>query len=254
MSDIETLIDKYCAWLKDKTAYKRINKWVEITTPYLDRNNDYIQIYLQKTDDGFFLTDNGATISGLYDEGCTLDSPKRQRLLKMTVNGYGVVEEDGKLQVKTTIDNFALKKHSLLQAILSINDMFYLAAPHVISLFFEDVRNWLDLSDIRYSEQISFIGHSGYARKFDFLIPKSSQASERIIKTINNPVRNSADSIIMDWIDTRDTRPAASKAYAFINDNEREVPSGIIEALDKYEIISKLETIKAQLLSIKNAI
>jgi hypothetical protein len=230
------LLDKYYAWLKDKTACKQINEWVEITTPYLDRNNDYIQIYLKKMNDGFFLTDDGSTISGLLEEGCTLESPKRQKLLKMTLNGYGVTEENGQLQVKATTDNFALKKHSLLQAILSVNDMFYLATPHVLSLFFEDVRTWLDLSDIRYSEQVSFIGQSTFARKFDFLIPKSPKAPERIIKAINNPIRNSADSIIMDWIDTKDTRPAASKAYAFINDKERDVSSGIIEALNSYEI------------------
>lgn len=236
MSDVSNLLDTYHAWLKDKTAWKHVNTWIEITTPYLDRHNDYIQIYLKKTDDGFFLTDSGYTISGLLEEGCTLDSPKRQKLLKITLNGYGVTEEDGNLQVKATADNFALKKHSLLQAILSINDMFYLAAPHVISLFFEDVRNWLDLSGIRYSEQISFTGHSSFARKFDFVIPKSPEAPERIIKSINNPAKSHADSMIMDWIDTKDTRPVTSKAYAFINDNERDVSSSIIDALTSYEI------------------
>ncbi|MDA0344959.1 MAG: DUF1829 domain-containing protein [Proteobacteria bacterium] len=236
MTDITPLIDKYYSWLKDKTAWKTIDKWVEITAPYLDRNNDYIQIYLKKTDDGFLLTDDGATLLGLRQEGCSLDSPKRQKLLTLTLNGYGVSIENDKLQVKATPDNFALRKHSLVQAVLAVNDMFYLAEPHVASLFFEDVRNWLDLSDIRYSEQISFIGRSGYARKFDFLISKSSKAPERIIKTINNPIRNSADSIIVDWVDTKDVRPENSKAYAFVNDNERNVSSNVLDALNSYEI------------------
>lgn len=236
MTDMNLLIDKYYAWLKDKTAWKNVNSWVEITAPYLDRNNDYIQIYLKKTEDGYHLTDDGSTLNGLLQEGCALDSPKRQKLLKMTLNGYGVTEESGKLEVRATPDNFALRKHSLLQAILAVNDMFYLAEPHVASLFFEDVRNWLDASDVRYSEQISFIGRSGYARKFDFLITKSSKAPERILKTINNPVRNSADSIIIDWVDTKEVRPENSKAYAVINDNERAVSSNVLDALNSYEI------------------
>lgn len=127
--DISNLLDTYYVWLKDQTAWRQINTWVEITTPYLDRNNDYIQIYLKKTNDGFFLTDSGYTIAGLLEEGCALDSPKRQKLLKTTLNRYDVTEEDGNLQVKGTTDNFALKKHFLIQAILSINDMFYLTAP-----------------------------------------------------------------------------------------------------------------------------
>ncbi|MDR2646140.1 MAG: DUF1828 domain-containing protein, partial [Holosporaceae bacterium] len=160
-------------------------------------------MYLKKTEDDYYLlTDDGATILGLKQDGCTLDSPKRQELLLLVLNGYGVSLVDNKLQVTATVDNFAYRKHSIIQAILTVNDMFYLAEPHVASLFSEDVRSWLDLSDIRYSEQIFFIGRSGYTRKFDFIISKSSKAPERIIKTINNPVRNSADSIIVDWIDS----------------------------------------------------
>ena len=85
MTNITPLIDEYYSWLKDKTAWKTIDKWVEITAPYLDRNNDYIQNYLKKTEDGFLLTDDSATILGLKQEGCALDSPKRQDLLNLTL-------------------------------------------------------------------------------------------------------------------------------------------------------------------------
>ncbi|MFN7902078.1 MAG: DUF1829 domain-containing protein [Holosporales bacterium] len=236
MSDIQNLLDRYYSWLRDKTVWKQIDQWAEITTPYLDRNNDYIQIYLKKQEDGFLLTDDGSTIGGLAQEGCVLDSNKRQKLLQMTLNGYGVSNNKDALQVNANEDNFALRKHNLIQAMLSVNDMFYLAEPHIASLFFEDVRAWLDVSSIRYSEQISFIGKSGFARKFDFLISKSTSAPERIIKTINNPVKNSADLIIMDWMDTRDQRPENSKAYAFVNDNDRHVSSSVTDALRNYDI------------------
>lgn len=243
MAEIDELMDRYYAWLRDKTALKRLDKWTEITAPYLDRNNDYLQVYLRKTDDGYYITDDGATVAGLLAEGCALESPKRQKLLKTTLAGYGVSEEDnGKLTVRATADNFALKKHSLIQAMLAVGDMFYLAEPHITSLFMEDVRAWLDLSDVRYSENISFIGRSGFARKFDFLIPKSRTSPERVIKTINNPARHAADAIILDWLDTREARPEHSKLYAFVNDNEREVSSNVIEALDRYEITSVLWT------------
>ena len=236
MSSMDSLIDQYYHWLRDRTAWKSVDQWAEITAPYLDRNNDYIQIYLKKTDNGYLLTDDGATITGLQQEGCSLNSPKRQKLLNSTLSGYGVVKKNNSLQVNATTDNFPIRKHSLIQSILAVNDMFYLAESHVANLFFEDVRNWLDISDIRYSENISFIGKSGYARKFDFLITKSSDAPERIIRTVNNPRRNSIDSIIMDWLDTKEIRPENSKAYAVINDNEREISSGVLEALSIYKI------------------
>ena len=236
MSDVETLMDSYYAWLRDKTTWKKHEAWTEITAPYLDRNNDYLQIYLKAENGGYVLTDDGSIIDGLLSEGCSLDSPKRRSLLKMTLAGHGVAEEDGRLTVHATPDNFAWKKHSLVQAMLAVGDMFFLAEPHIASLFMEDVRDWLDASEVRYSAQVSFIGHSGFARKFDFLIPKSKAAPERVVKTINNPVRQSADSIIMDWLDTREVRPESSQLYAFINDNHRDVSSGVIDALGSYKI------------------
>ena len=236
MSDVASLIDQYYSWLKDKTAWQSVGKYVEITAPYLDRNNDYIQIYLQKTDNGFLLTDDGSTIRNLQQDGCSLNSPKRQKLLNSTLVGYGVVKENDILQITATVDNFPIKKHSLIQSILAVNDMFYLAESHVANLFFEDVRGWLDVSQISYSENILFIGKSGYERKFDFLITKSDGYPERIIKTVNNPKRNNVDSIVMDWLDTKGARPKDSKAYAFINDNDRDIASSALEALNSYEI------------------
>ena len=45
--EVQKLLDAYLAWLKDKTQLRQVADWVEITTPYLDRNNDYLQIYAQ---------------------------------------------------------------------------------------------------------------------------------------------------------------------------------------------------------------
>ena len=225
MNDINALIENYYSWLKDKTIWKAVNNWTEITAPYLDRNNDYIQIYLKKTNEGFLLTDDGNTIASLEEEGCKLDSPKRQELLLATLRGYGVTEDHGEIQITANnIDNFPLAKHSLIQAILSVNDMFYTATPYVMSLFFEDVKDWLDKSKIRYVEKVGFNGLSGYQRTFDFAIPKSSQQPDRLIKTINRPGKSISDSLIMDWQDTKNTRHPETKMYAFINDANGDKP------------------------------
>ncbi len=44
MEDIRRRLDAYHAWLKDKSILRQIDQWVEITTPYLDRHNDYLQM------------------------------------------------------------------------------------------------------------------------------------------------------------------------------------------------------------------
>jgi len=75
ITEIQRLLDDYLAWLRDKTALRQVDEWVEITTPYLDRHNDYVQIYAKKADTGFVLTDDGYTIDDLDQSGCKLQSP-----------------------------------------------------------------------------------------------------------------------------------------------------------------------------------
>jgi hypothetical protein len=236
IQEVQRLLDEYLAWLKDKTSLRQIDDWVEITTPYLDRHNDCIQIYAKRHNGGFVLTDDAYTINDLEQCGCKLDSRKRQDLLKMTLNGFGVQFVDSRLEVHASNDNFALRKHNLVQAMLAVNDMFYLAVPMVASLFYEDVVGWLDLNEIRYTPNVKFTGKSGYDHVFDFVIPKSRQKPERIVKTINRPNRDSAQVVAFGWIDTKDVRPPNSRAYAFLNDSEQPVSTTVIDALKSYAV------------------
>ena len=237
IEEIQGLMNAYYAWLKDRSDVRKIdNKWIEITTPYLDRHNDYIQIYATKKDDGFILTDDGYTILDLKQGGCDLNTPKRQALLKMTLNGFGIKLHNNEIMIKATPDNFAMRKHNLIQAMLAVNDMFYLARPMVINLFYEEVVNWLDTNEIRYTSKVIFSGKSGYDHLFNFVIPKSLVQPERIIQTISSPNRNTAQAIAFSWLDTKEVRPHDSRAYAFLNDKEGLIPFEVISALSEYSI------------------
>jgi len=237
IEDIRRLLDEYLAWLRSKTTLRQINdRWVEITTPYLDRNNDCLQIYAKRRNGGFLLTDDGHIIQELEQSGCGLDTPKRQELLKMTLNGFGVKLNAKTLEVCASEENFSLRKHSLLQAMLAVDDLFYLAMPMVASLFYEDVVSWLDFCEIRYTPRVKFTGKSGYDHLFDFVIPKSRRQPERIVQTMNRPSRETAQALAFSWVDTREVRAPDSKAYAFLNDTERPVPSAVVDALRSYEV------------------
>ena len=127
IKDIQNLINDYHGWLKDKTVLNQIDQWIEITTPYLDRHNDYLQIYVKKTNGGFLLTDDGYIIDDLKQSGYKLDSQKNQELLQMTLNSFGIKKDGNALQVHASAESFASRKHNLVQAMLAVNDMFYLA-------------------------------------------------------------------------------------------------------------------------------
>jgi len=237
INEIARLLGDYLEWLKDRTVLRQVDdNWVEITTPYLDRHNDYLQIYAGRDNNGFLLTDDGYIIQDLEQSGCSLDTAKRRELLDTTLNGFGVRLYDQALQVHASPDNFAVRKHNLVQAMLAVNDLFYMAVPMVASLFYEDVVAWLDLHEIRYTPRVKFTGKSGYDHLFDFVIPRSRAQPERILRAVNRPGPETAKAVVFSWIDTRGVRPASSRAYALLNDSDQPVSTGVVEALASYEV------------------
>ncbi len=236
IEEIQRLLQQYTAWLKDKTSLRQLGDWVEITTPYLDRHNDYLQIYARRQNGGFVLTDDGYILDDLASAGCLLESSKRKKLLEATLNGFGVRQNGAALEVHATADNFPRRKHDLVQAMLAVNDMFYLAVPVVASLFLEDVAAWLDLHDVRYTQKVKFTGKTGFDHLFDFVIPKSRTRPERVLQAVNRPNKDAAMKLVFEWEDTRDVRPVRSRAYAVLNDSERPVPADFSDALRNYDI------------------
>lgn len=232
----EELVNSYVRWLRDRTAIRDVEGWVEITTPYLDRHNDYLQIYVRRQGDQIVLTDDGYILRDLEQSGCALDTSKRAGLLRATLRGFGVQERDGALEVTASESDFPAKKHDLLQAMLAVNDLFYLAQPTVASLFKEDVAAWLEEREIRFTPEVRFAGRSGYDHLFHFVIPKSASQPERILQAITHPTADAAKSLAFAWIDTRETRPLESKAYALLNDVSDSVSESVVSALRNYEV------------------
>ena len=236
MGEVQALLDQYRMWLRDKTTLRQIDEWIEITTPYLDRHNDCLQIYAKRADGGFVLTDDGYIIEDLEQSGCRIDGGRRRALLDTTLNGFGVRINKTALEVRASSDNFGLRKHNLIQAMLAVNDLFYLASSSVARLFHEDVMAWLDLAAIRYTPNAKFTGKSGYDHRFDFVIPKSKDQPERVLRAINRPGRDTAQSVAFSWIDTREVRAPDSRAYAILNDSDLPVSASVLGAMRSYDV------------------
>jgi hypothetical protein len=240
MPSIEELVRGYAKWLSDKTTIQELrNGWTEVTTPFLDRNNDHIQLYMKKDGDAITITDDGFTLSDLELSGCGISSPRRKVLMEETLNGFGVAlnSKTSAIETRATEKDFSFKKNSMIQAIISVGDLFYTARTNVISLFLEEVQTWLEQNRIRYLPNVTFIGQTHYSHRFDFVIPKSEKAPERIIRAINNPNRSTAEAFAFSWHDIRTARPPQSVAIAILNDDKAKGElQRILEALGAYEI------------------
>lgn len=234
-AEVEGLLDGYYKWLKKSTKLELVDDVVAITTPHLDRHNDFMQLVVKRTDTGYTLSDDGYVLADLEASGCLINSPKRVAMLEEMLNGFGIKKQYDEFFVYASERDFALKKHSLLQAMLAVNDMFYVASPHVRSFFMEDVQSWLRENSVRYVENSKFAGKSGYDHKFDFVIPSFGDAPERLLKTINNPNKQTAMQFIMAWEDVKPARLSA-KAFAVLNNEEKNISSSVRDALHNYSI------------------
>jgi len=237
--ECDKLINVYVGWLRQGLSVEELGDTCELTTPFLDRHNDHLQVYATRRNGTITLSDDGYTLSDLRTSGLEVDTPKRKFVLEGVLKGLGVRAEDNQLLVEASANNVGQRLHSLVQAMLAVNDMFVMAQPRVASFFFEDVRNYLDSNDVRYTARVKLAGKSGYDHGIDFLIPKSRKSPERILQAIAAPKKENISAYLWALSDTRSARTQESQteAYAFLNDQDQTVGGDVIEALKAYNVI-----------------
>ncbi len=240
MISCQQIIDNYIHWIRDNTFIKSIKNGSlnEVTSPFLDRHNDHIQIYISKKGDDYILTDAGNTIQDLEISGMTFSSPKRDKLMKTVLNGFGVkLGDSNDLFIEANVNNIGQKKHYLIQAIISVNDMFVLSAESVYSFFKEDVELYFRSNDIFFTKDVKLAGKTGFDHNIDFIISASKIKPERLIKTTNTLRRDSIMAAIFGFNDIKEVREQKTQNYVIYNDTEnKNVLSEVLNALSIYSV------------------
>lgn len=236
-SEWDDLVESYLTWLRAGISIETVGDLGEITTPFLDRHNDHLQIYVRRLPKGRFeLTDGGETIADLAASGLDVKQRRRRETVDVVLRGFGVRNEQGHLIVDASASNLGQKTHALVQAMLAVNDMYVLARSRVASYFWDDVREFLDENDVRYSARLKLSGKSGYDHAVDFLIPRSKEQPERLVQAIANPSKAVVSNYLFAIADARALRSEPLAAYALLNDRAREVSTDTLEALDAYDV------------------
>jgi hypothetical protein len=251
-NECERLITDYVHWLKEGLRVSELESCCHIATPFLDRHNDEIEIYVEKRNGSLILSDDGYTISDLESTGMKFETEKRKAHLKSILNGFGVQLENRELLVTASANDFPQKKHALVQAILSINDMFVMAEEHVLSLFKEDVARFLEQNAIPVFPDFKLSGRSGFDHKFDFGLPKTAQKPQRILQAINNLTKDQATSFAFAVADVRVMRAEPLQAFTFLNDVEHRINEENLSAIRNYDIQPLLWSERQSALSFLN--
>ncbi|NCC55715.1 MAG: DUF1828 domain-containing protein [Erysipelotrichia bacterium] len=237
MNWINTLMDDYYAFLKEKTLVtaSNSNDWIEISTPFVGLFNDTVDIYAKKEGNKIILSDDGNTLRDLELSGLEITrSPKRKEILERILINYGVQMNNEELITEANEKDFPQKKLNLISAISETADMYYLARHTVASVFREDVKAYLDEQELIYTPYFISKGSTGLEFTFDFQIAYKN--TEIVIKSFNSVNKMNLPHFLFTWDDIKKVREQQTQkdifGLAVINDIDREVSDEYLSALD----------------------
>ncbi len=251
IDQVRQLIKQYHNWMSESTTLRTIENAVEITTPFLDRHNDMMQVYAELSGDEIILTDDGYTIDDLEFCGLTVDSVRCKNLMQLNLNGFGVKREGSDLVTRATAKDFAVKLHNLLQAMIAVDDLYYIATPSKAKHRFDtDIGTWLNTFKIQFDAK-KFKGRSGYYVDYKYVIPPSDNMPHRILIGINDPRRDAVEQAAFRWLDIHESRPRDAQLYPILNDTQHDSVLNEMNAFRNLEINpvlwSQREAVRAEL-------
>lgn len=235
--DIQNMIKEYTDWLYSGFVATKVGEYYEISTPYLDRYNDHMQIYVKQNSNGtYLLTDDGYILNNLKSAGVIISrSPKRKEILNRIARNFGVSINNDCLEIQATRSTYPQKKHMLLQTMLSVDDMF-VAEPNTVKNFFaEDVGLFLDSNEIYYSKDFSLVGKTGSLYVYDYHLQRTKNKPERFCKPLNHVSESSRNLTLFNWVDTMEKRQDKGQLILFLNDEKR-ISDSDLEAFASYDV------------------
>ena len=113
--NIDAMLDSYADWIRSEIVTAKFGEYTQITTPFLDHLNDYIQIYVKVDQDGQIkMSDDGYIINNLALSGVSINrSPTRKQRLEKTLRSFGVSMIKDEIISSATVEDFPQKKASV---------------------------------------------------------------------------------------------------------------------------------------------
>lgn len=237
-------ISSFLEWLSSDLAALDLDGACEVTTPFLDRHNDHIQIYIREQNGSFVLSDEGNTVSDMLASGVDFQQQSRQELLKFVLDGYNVSLTDDELKLDATDANIGQRMNFLIQAIIGVNNTFSIPTQFQSrdkreDQFKLDAIDFLTSRGFSHNSGTRVIGKTGYTHSMETITQRSNgnAATTHYFKSFNTPSKPSISKFLFDVQDIVGRKGSNGKSVAFLNDQEKPVRDDDIAALIEYDVI-----------------
>lgn len=181
---------------------------LRLLTPFLYPDGDYIELYIEQTPAGVYLTDLGEVLAHLTDGGISFrQSPKRRKTLNSILGLHGVELFNGELRVRLneepTLDMSWLVSR-LTQAAVQTLDMLYTLRLGSLVTFQEEVEEYWIERGIPYEAKYQIVGGSGELYTVDYYLPQRRPVLVATLSTALTSYANTLTSkIVRQWHDIR---------------------------------------------------
>ena len=108
--ECERLVQQYVDWVKLNLTVDQQDDMCIITSPFVDRHHDYLQIYAERSGEEIVLTDDGYTLRDLKISGLEINTDSRREALSQAIRPFGVDVSGDELRLIANDGDFPSKK------------------------------------------------------------------------------------------------------------------------------------------------
>ncbi len=188
---------------------------LQIRTPFMYPDGDYVDLYLRQGAGSATLTDYGETLRWLeMQSGALQITSKRRRLINDVCMTQGVEFFQGALVSRLeSEDEIAQSVVRLGEACVRVSDLWFTFRNRSVETTGEEVESFLDERGIPFDRNVKLPGRSGKSWRVDFQTRTSQQSS--LIKLLTTGSRSSASTLskttLAMWVDLSNFRLGESR-------------------------------------------
>lgn len=229
MSDTSKgLIKSYLRWFEESCSEEEIDDSLsELTLPYLDQHNDFLQLYVHRNTEDVTITDDGYVFRELSQCGCDLtrkSKNKRREMAEVILRSQGInptAIDDKQILVRASEAEVPAKIHAAFMSMLGLSGLASVSPSNVETIFKEDVSTWMTSHKVPFEPEIVLEGKSKNEFNFDFMIPGRGVSPTKIVQTFDRPDSVHIESHIYRSIDVREVATEPLQFVAILSPNTR---------------------------------